>query len=123
MNQYETTFPDRDMVAPVLQYCFDGNGFSRKWESRRDSVEPTLDAINEESETLRCQVLDGTLSPLAYHAHTHIFDIGTLAAYTGIAKNTVKKHFRPDKFSKLDDATLQRYADVLEMTIDELKNI
>jgi hypothetical protein len=78
---------------------------------------------SKELETIRRQVLDGQLSPLAYHIQTNLFDVKLLSSYTGIAKRHIKKHLKPENFSQLDEETLKKYAEVFEMTIEELKEI
>jgi hypothetical protein len=34
----------------------------------------------------------------------------------------VKRHFKPEVFAKLNDKTLQKYADAFDISIAELKN-
>jgi hypothetical protein len=48
-------------------------------------------------------------------------DLPILASYVGIWKWRVKRHFRPAVFNNLNNKTLQKYADVFEVTIEELK--
>jgi hypothetical protein len=49
-------------------------------------------------------------------------DISILSSYTGFWKWTVKRHLKPSVFKKLSDQKLQKYAEIFEISIDELKN-
>jgi hypothetical protein len=50
-------------------------------------------------------------------------DLPILASYVGIWKWRVKRHFNPKRFNKLSTKVLQKYADVFEITIEQLKDI
>jgi hypothetical protein len=49
-------------------------------------------------------------------------DLTTLAGYVGIWKWKVKRHFKPNVFNKLNNKILSKYAEVFDITIDQLKN-
>jgi hypothetical protein len=107
----------------MIQYYFDGMEWSKKREKKFDACEVVITKHSQELETIRQQVLDGQLSPLAYHIHTNLFNIKLLSSYTGIPKRRIKKHLKPDNFNQLDEETLKKYAEVFEMTVEELKTI
>ena len=46
-----------------------------------------------------------------------------LAKTAGIAVFRVKRHFRPEIFSKLKPSILDRYAKALAVTLEELKTV
>ena len=50
-------------------------------------------------------------------------DVSVLASYVEIWQWRVKRHFKPSVFKKLNSKVLQKYADVFEISIDELKHI
>jgi len=50
-------------------------------------------------------------------------DYSTLAAYTGFWKWQIKRHLKPNVFNKLSQKKLQKYADVFEVTIENLKKM
>jgi hypothetical protein len=50
-------------------------------------------------------------------------DIDLLSSYSGFSKRTIRKHYNPEIFSKLDDDILSVYADVLRISVEELKTI
>jgi len=49
-------------------------------------------------------------------------DLTILAGYVDMWKWRVKRHFKPTVFDKLNDKTLQKYADAFDISIAELKN-
>lgn len=50
-------------------------------------------------------------------------DVSILAGYTGFWKWQVKKHLNPSIFKELSDRKLQKYAEVFNVTVDELKTM
>jgi hypothetical protein len=111
-----------------MSYAVDDDGnykmvVSEGWEVKNDALDMTLEMINEKCENVRKQVLDGELSPLAYHIEKNIMDLGLLAKYTGFWKMTIKKHLKPEKFKELDDKVLFKYAEAIRITVEELKTV
>jgi len=122
-NKYlgETTLRD-------IYYAVDEQGVycpvsSVGWDVKNEALSLTWEAITEDAENIRQQVLAGEKSPLAYHMETHLLNAGILSSYSGIPKKTIKKHLLPAAFALLDEAVLQRYAGVLNMTVEELKKV
>jgi hypothetical protein len=111
-----------------IYYAVDENGNycqvqSVGWEAKNDALSLAWENILDEAEAVRQEVFAGEKSPLAYHIQAHLFDIGMLSAYSGIPKKTIKKHLHPEEFERLDDTYLKKYADTLNMTVDELKKV
>jgi hypothetical protein len=50
-------------------------------------------------------------------------DLGILASYIGLWQCRVKRHFKPSVFKKLSATTLQKYAEVFNVSIEQLKHI
>jgi hypothetical protein len=50
-------------------------------------------------------------------------DPSILSSYVGIWIWNVKRHFKPSVFQKLSDKTLGKYAEVFQISIEELKKI
>jgi hypothetical protein len=107
----------------MVQYYFDGKNWCQKWEKRFEASAMVMNLHSHELETIRQQVLNGLLSPLAFHIQTNLFNVKLLASYTGIPKRCIKKHLKPDHFNQLDEETLKKYATVFEITLEELKKI
>lgn len=106
-------------------YAVDENGRyttvpSRGWEAKTLALNESLELIEERIAEKKRAVLAGELSPLAYFMELHRMDIPLLASYAGIHRWFVKRHFHPKRFLKLNKKTLQKYADVFGITIEEL---
>lgn len=74
-------------------------------------------------EETRVAVLSGVKSPLCYHMERRQMNPNILGKTAGIAVFRVKRHFRPDVFSKLKPSLLNRYARALAVTVEELKTV
>ncbi len=76
-----------------------------------------------ELEEIRKAVLAGQKSPLCYYMEMRQLDPGMLARAAGIATFRVKRHLRPEIFSRLKTSVLDRYANALAVTREELKTL
>ena len=118
----------KNTVIRDVSYAIDEEGnytpvISEGWEVKNDALGITWDDIGEKCEEIREKVLAGQLSPLAYHLERNIMDISLFAKYTRQNTRKVKKHLKPEYFNKLDDSVLQQYAEVLRISIEELKTV
>lgn len=110
----------------VVKYAVDNDGNygtvgSTGWEPENVVLNQAWDEINKKvDETLKL-IESGKLSPLAYHMEKNIMDVGMLSQYMDISKRNVSKHLEPNGFNSLDEKTLKRYAEVFDITVDELK--
>jgi hypothetical protein len=80
-------------------------------------------AIAEELTEILCRVQTGELSPLAYHMARSQMTVGLLAKYVRMFRWKVRRHQRPEVFARLDNATLQRYAEVLQVSVAQLQTV
>ena len=111
-----------------VDYAVDEQGRYQKvisggWTPKNDALEITLEDIDERCQEILEDIKAGKSSPLAYHAEKNLMSIELLSDYTGFSKRTIRKHFEPKHFDKLDEKTLNKYADVLRITVEELKSI
>jgi len=118
----------KDSVIRDFTYAVDENGrytmvVSDGWTVKNDAVSVVWDGLNEQCEEIRRQVLAGKVSPLAYHIKKSLLDVNLLSAYSGIPKRKIRKHLKPDEFMKSDENTLQKYAYVMHITVEELKHV
>ena len=118
----------KDVALRDLAYAVDDEGryisiVSDGWVVKNDILEIVWDDILEECEPIRQQVIAKKLSPIAYHMKKNLQDISMLSAYSGIPKRKIKKHLQYDEFLKLNEAILQKYADALRLSIEELKQV
>lgn len=82
-----------------------------------------VDELAAELEETRIAVLAGVKSPLCYHMERRQMNPDILGKTAGVAVFRVKRHFRPDVFSKLKSSILNRYAQALAVTVEELKTV
>ncbi|WP_313112058.1 hypothetical protein [Aequorivita sediminis] len=111
-----------------LCYAVDENGEyttanSTGWEPKTVALNNAIDEINERIEDAKKRVLAGKTSPIEYYMELHKMDVGILASYVGLWQWRVKRHFKPSVFKKLKTNTLQKYAEVFEVSMEELKNV
>ena len=89
-----------------LCYAVDENGeytteLSTGWSPKTIALNNAIEALN--------------------YMELHKMDLPILASYVGIWKWRVKRHFRPAVFKNLNNKILQKYADVFDITIEELQ--
>jgi len=111
-----------------LCYAIDENGEyttanSTGWEPKTVALNNAIYEINERIEDAKKRVLEGKTSPIEYYMELHKMDVGILASYVGLWQWRVKRHFKPSVFKKLKTNTLQKYAEVFEISVDELKTV
>lgn len=109
-----------------LCYAVDENGeytteLSTGWNPKTIALNNAIEALNERISASKQRVKDLKVSPLEYYMELHKMDLPILASYVGIWKWRVKRHFRPAVFKNLNNKTLQKYADVFDITIEELQ--
>jgi len=66
---------------------------------------------------------EGKASVLEYHMYKNRMDLPLLAQTTGFFKWTIKRDFKVEKFNNISASRATTYADVLGITVDELKSI
>ena len=110
----------------VVKYAIDDDGNygtvgSSGWEPENVVLNQAWEEINKKVEETKKKIEAGELSPLAYHMEKNIMDVGMLSQYMDISKRNVSKHLEPSCFNSLDEKTLKRYAEVFDITVEELK--
>ncbi|MDX1279160.1 hypothetical protein [Oceanihabitans sediminis] len=111
-----------------LCYAVDENGeyttaHTTGWDPKTIALNNAIEEINQRVEEAKNRVLNNQTSPIEYYMELHKMDLPILASYVGLWKWRVKRHFKPKVFNKLSNKLLQKYADVFEISIDQLKNI
>ena len=131
MKAKEVPQDDANMLQGKFKepvYSLDENGNyttipSVGWDPKNAVMQQAWDNINERVEAIRQKVLAGELSPIAYYMEKEIMDVGLLAKYVGLWKWTVKKHLKQKNFIKLKEDLLNKYADVFDLSVEELKDV
>ena len=109
-------------------YATDSSGkyvtaLSRGWDVKISALDKAWDEVGERIETARQKVLNNEASPLLFFMEKGLMDTAILAGYTGFWKWRVKKHLKPQAFKKLSDKQLKRYADVFNVSVNDLKTM
>lgn len=110
----------------VVKYAVDDDGNygtvgSVGWEPENTVLNQAWDEINKKVAEVKAKVDAGQLSPLAFHMEKNIMDEGMLAQYMEFSKRKVSKHLEPAGFAELNQSTLEKYAEVFDITVDELR--
>ncbi len=110
----------------VVKYAVDDDGNygtvgSTGWEPENAVLNQAWDEINKKVEETKKKIETGELSPLAYHMEKNIMDVGMLSQYMDFAKRKVSRHLEAAGFAELDKATLEKYAEVFDISVEELK--
>ena len=95
---------------------------SSGWEPQNLALRQAWEDIEESLKETEARVKAGELSPIPYFMQRSLMDLPLLAKYMGKWRWTVKKHFKPSNFEKLDDKTIGQYAAVFNISAGELKN-
>jgi hypothetical protein len=109
-----------------LCYAVDENGeytteLSTGWSPKTIALDNAIEALKERIAASKQRVIDKKISPLEYYMELHKMDLPILASYVGMWKWRVKRHFKPSVFKNLNNKILQKYADVFDITIEELQ--
>ncbi len=99
----------RYVLAPTAGWEPKNVANHQAWEVIRDQLLEVLEAIRE-----------GRQSALAFHMARNQMDVGLLAAYIGLSRWRVRRHLKPAVFARLKPELLERYAAVLEISVEEL---
>ncbi|MFL0353028.1 hypothetical protein [Xanthomarina sp. GH4-25] len=111
-----------------LCYAVDENGEyttvnSSGWDPKTIALNKAIEDIKERVEDAKQRVLNNQSSPIEYYMEFHKMDLPILASYVGMWKWRVKRHFKPKVFNKLPKKILQKYADVFDVSMEQLNNI
>ena len=111
-----------------LYYAVDEDGkytteLSTGWEPKTIALSNAIEEIESRITDAKRRVEAGETSPIEYYMELHRMDLSVLSSYVGLWKWRVKRHFKPSVFRRLSQRTLQKYADVFEISVSELKQI
>ncbi|MGO3707678.1 MAG: hypothetical protein ACTJGD_09235 [Mesonia hippocampi] len=123
--QDKSSLSDKELKE--LCYAVDDKGnyttaLSSGWEPKSVALNGSIQLIQQRVEEAKKLVLAGEKSPIVYFMEKNKMDLSILASYVSLWKWRVKRHTKPKVFKKLSSKTLQKYADVFEISVEELKN-
>lgn len=109
-----------------LCYAVDDNGeyttaTSTGWSPKTIALDNAIEEINVRTADAKIRMEAGQTSPVEYYMELHKMDVGILASYVGFWQWQIKRHFKPSVFKKLNEKTLQKYAEVFGISIEKLK--
>ena len=94
---------------------------SAGWEVEEIVTRQAVEDLDRLAEDARQRVAADLTSPLEYHMHKARMDVPLLAQTTGLWQWRIRRHFRPAIFAGLSPALLQRYAEAMGLSLDQLK--
>jgi len=95
---------------------------SAGWEAENAALRQAWDDIDESLAETEAKMRAGQLSPIPYYMQKNLMDLALLARYMGKWQWQVKRHFSPEVFKKLSASVLEKYAQVFNITKEELTN-
>lgn len=111
-----------------LCYAVDDNGeyttaHSTGWNPKKIALDNAIEEINARIADAKTRVENNETSPIEYYMELHKMDLGILSSYVGLWQWRVKRHFKPSIFKKLSSKTLEKYAEVFNITVEELQQL
>ncbi|MDU2550706.1 MAG: hypothetical protein E7D01_07570 [Haemophilus parainfluenzae] len=97
-------------------------GTTTGWDTEAFVTEQAVEEFNQLTNEALDAVKRGEKSPLFYYMYRYRFDLQTLAQTTGFWQWQIKRHFKPQVFTRLSDKVLKMYAEAFGIKIMELKN-
>ena len=110
-----------------LCYVTDAQGkyttaLSEGWEVKNIALDASFDLLQDQMKEAKAQIQAGKQSPIVYYMIRERMDWATLASYMNRWQWLIKRHKKPQVFKKLSEKTLQKYASLFGISIEELKN-
>lgn len=115
-------------VTKEICYATDDSGkyttqLSDGWEVKATALNTAWNDIEERVATAKQKVLNNEASPILFFMEKALMDLEILAGYTGFWQWQVKRHLKPDVFKSLSESKLQKYADLFNVSIADLKTM
>lgn len=115
-------------ITKEVCYATDETGkyttqLSNGWDVKITALDKAWEEIDDRVKTARQKVLNGEASPLLFFMEKGLMDIKLLAEYTSFWQWQVKRHLRPEVFKELSHKKLQKYAEVFNVSVNDLQNM
>ena len=116
----------RDLTE--LCYVTDDEGnyttrLSSGWEVKNVALEASLGRLQEQIDEAKEDAIAGRKSPIVYYMLLNRMDWAVLADAMHRWQWVIKRHAKPSVFKKLSTKTLQQYAEVFGITVEDLCEI
>jgi len=93
------------------------------WEVEEIVTSQAVEEFERLAKDALLKVQNKEISPLAYHMVKNRMDLALLAQTTGFFKWTIKRDFKVEKFATMSEKRALIYAEVMGITVDELRSI
>jgi hypothetical protein len=115
-------------ITGEVCYVVDESGnyttvLSNGWEVKSSALEVAWKDVEQRIQAAQQKVMNKEASPILFFMELRVMDIPIVAAYTGFWKWQVKKHLKHSAFEKLSASRLAKYAELFEVSVDELKTM
>jgi hypothetical protein len=129
MKKQEVPQDNENMLKGTeeIQYATDENGnytqiFSKGWDIKNDILREAWNEVDENAKIALQKVISGEKSPIYFYMIKNIMDYKLLSQYAETFVFRVKNHCKPKFFKKLSNGKLQIYAEIFEISIEDLIN-
>jgi hypothetical protein len=115
-------------ITKEVCYVTDGSGkyttkLSNGWDVKATALDTAWQNVEERIAAAKQKVLNKEASPILFFMEKALMNVEILAGYTGFWQWQVKRHLKPTVFNGLSDKKLQKYADVFNVSISDLKTM
>jgi hypothetical protein len=115
-------------ITKEVCYATDESGkyttqLSNGWDIKSTALDTAWQQLEERIAAAKQKVLNNEASPILFFMEKGLMDIQILAGYTGFWQWQVKRHLKPDVFNNLSDKKLEKYAEVFNVSVADLKTM
>jgi hypothetical protein len=115
-------------ITKEVCYATDESGkyttqLSNGWDVKSTALDTAWQQVEERIATAKQKVVNNEASPILFFMEKGLMDIQILAGYTGFWQWQVKRHLKPDVFNDLSDKKLEKYAEVFNVSVADLKTM
>lgn len=82
-----------------------------------------VDRMNAQAEDARQRAQAGLTAPLEYWMYARRMDVALLSQTSGIWQWRIRRHLQPQRFARLSQRVLERYAEALSLPTDRLRTL
>ncbi|WP_297891537.1 hypothetical protein [uncultured Capnocytophaga sp.] len=127
----ETEVPQEEgALRDLKELCYvtdeEGNYTTRLssgWEVKNVALEASLGRLQEQIDEAKANVIAGRKSPIVYYMLLNRMDWAVLADAMHCWQWVIKRHAKPSVFKKLSPKTLQQYAEIFNISVEDLVNL
>lgn len=122
---------DRGIIPDDLhEICYavdEGGNYVRVdsagWEPKNIANHQAWEIIRAQAADALRNIRAGRQSLLAFHMAINQMNVSLLSQYVRMNRWRVNRHLKPDVFKRLKPDILRRYAEVFEITVEELLQV